>query len=204
MAAARATPEMAQLFSQVKGKSSPIVICAYGAPDAIREASMNGGADAGAVMVVAAIAIPNLLRARMAANESSAVANLRTVNTAEVSYAMSYPQKGYARDLASLGSDPRGAKYISAQHAGLIGGELGSTYCTANASCAKDGYSFALHAVCGAGKCTDYVAFARPLTNSTGTRSFCSTADAVIRVNTGMIITDSLSVAQCRKWAPLE
>jgi prepilin-type N-terminal cleavage/methylation domain-containing protein len=43
------------------------------------------------ILIIAAIAIPNLLRARMAANESSAASSIRTINTAEVTYYSTYP-----------------------------------------------------------------------------------------------------------------
>jgi type IV pilus assembly protein PilA len=43
------------------------------------------------ILIIAAIAIPNLLRARIAANEASAVASIRTLNTAEVTYLTAYP-----------------------------------------------------------------------------------------------------------------
>jgi prepilin-type N-terminal cleavage/methylation domain-containing protein len=59
------------------------------------------------ILIIAAIAIPNLLRARIAANESSATGNLRTLNTAEVSYITAYPSVGYAlvlTDLADTGN----------------------------------------------------------------------------------------------------
>ena len=55
------------------------------------------------ILIIAAIAIPNLLRARIAANESSAVSSIRTVNTAETTYQSAYPTVGYAADLVSLG-----------------------------------------------------------------------------------------------------
>jgi type IV pilus assembly protein PilA len=55
------------------------------------------------ILVIAAIAIPNFLRARMAANESSAVAALRTINTSEVVYAGTYGG-GFSTNLASMGS----------------------------------------------------------------------------------------------------
>src|SRR6476660_3571334 len=55
------------------------------------------------ILIIAAIAIPNLLRARMAANEASAVASVRTVNTAEVTYNSTYPTVGFAANLVSLG-----------------------------------------------------------------------------------------------------
>src|SRR5437016_13485791 len=56
------------------------------------------------ILIIAAIAIPNLLRARIAANESGAVGNLRTMNTAEVSYITAYPTTGYSLTLTELGS----------------------------------------------------------------------------------------------------
>lgn len=55
------------------------------------------------ILVLAAIAIPNLLRARIAANESSAVGSVRTINTAEVTYATLYPNVGFAPSLEALG-----------------------------------------------------------------------------------------------------
>ena len=72
----RASPEMAEMFSQQTTATSPL-ISAYGEENAIREVSRNPGFDAGATLVVAAIAIPNLLRARIAANEASAASNIR-------------------------------------------------------------------------------------------------------------------------------
>src|SRR5437868_14029745 len=55
------------------------------------------------MLIIAAIAIPNLLRARIAANESSAASAIRTLNTAEVSYSTSFPSTGYTVTLADLG-----------------------------------------------------------------------------------------------------
>src|ERR1700682_3714735 len=61
------------------------------------------------ILIIAAIAIPNLLRARIAANESSAVSAIRTVNTAEVSYQSAYPTVGYSTNLGQLGPGGAGA-----------------------------------------------------------------------------------------------
>ena len=55
------------------------------------------------ILIIAAIAIPNLLRSRMAANEASAVGSMRSINTAEVTYASTYPDSGYAVALGNLG-----------------------------------------------------------------------------------------------------
>src|SRR5260370_28823104 len=54
------------------------------------------------ILIIAAIAIPNLMRARMAANDSSAAASERTIVTAEIGYFAAYPTVGYSPDLKSL------------------------------------------------------------------------------------------------------
>jgi type IV pilus assembly protein PilA len=54
------------------------------------------------ILIIAAIAIPNLMRARIASNESAAASQLRTLNSAEVSYTTAYPATGYGT-LAALG-----------------------------------------------------------------------------------------------------
>jgi type IV pilus assembly protein PilA len=55
------------------------------------------------ILIIAAIAIPNLLRSRMAASEASAVSSLRTINTAAVTFSSTYPANGYPVSLAALG-----------------------------------------------------------------------------------------------------
>ena len=67
------------------------------------------------ILIIAAIAIPNLLRSRMAANEASAVGSLRTINTAEVTFSSTFPDSGYALALANLGGAAGGC------NAGTIG-----------------------------------------------------------------------------------
>ena len=58
------------------------------------------------ILIIAAIAIPNLLRARIAANESSAVSSIRTVNTAQVTYSTGYPAVGFSPDLPTCPISP--------------------------------------------------------------------------------------------------
>ena len=57
------------------------------------------------ILIIAAIAIPDLLKSRQAANQASAVGSLRTINTAEVTYASTY-NTGYSRTLALLAPGP--------------------------------------------------------------------------------------------------
>jgi len=200
----QASPEMAALFSQSTTETTPAVICGYGDESALREVSRSGGVDAGAALIVAAIAIPNLLRARIAANESSAVAMIRTVNTAQVIYSSSYAQRGFARDLAALGPDPRGSSAPSADHASLIDATLGNANCAAGAWCTKSGFQFSLSATCKQHRCDEFVVLGTPANSNTGSRSFCSTSDAVVRYQLGPPLTAPISASECLKWAPLQ
>ncbi len=146
------------------------------------------------ILIIAAIAIPNLLRARMAANESSAVASVRTINTAEVTYNSTYPTVGYAATLLALGGV---APCVPAQaNACLIDSVL------ANAStAAKSGYFFNAASVAGTPS-VSYYAEGHPVTiNQTGIRSFCSFEDAVVRVDpAGATVS---SVGGCQALLPL-
>jgi prepilin-type N-terminal cleavage/methylation domain-containing protein len=55
------------------------------------------------ILIIAAIAIPNLLRSKMSANDSAAASTLRTINTSQVTYATNYPALGYALSFTALG-----------------------------------------------------------------------------------------------------
>jgi type IV pilus assembly protein PilA len=143
------------------------------------------------ILIIAAIAIPNLLRARIAANESSAVASIRTINTAEITYGSSYPTVGYATSLTNLGGV---APCVPSSVAGcLIDSVL--------AAGSKSGYNFVANGS-GGPPLTTYFAAATPISlNQTGIRSFCSFEDAVIRVQpTGAGIANE---AACQALLPL-
>ncbi len=200
----RLWPEMAESFAQSSVEAPPVTVCGYGDESSIREVSRSSGMDPGALLIVAAIAIPNVLRSKIAANESSAVAALRAVYTAQISYFSSYPQFGYARDLATLGPDPAGPRLSSAKHANIIDATLGNVTCTEDNWCAKSGFKFRLTASCSKQACQDFVVVATPESPSTGSRNFCSTSDAVIRVQIGPPLTAPPSVSECRAWPPLQ
>jgi type IV pilus assembly protein PilA len=197
---------MAETFARLSPPTSPIVFRAYGDERAIRGVSTSGGADASVILVAAAIAIPNLMRARIAANESSAAGMMHVVVVAQVAYFSAYPGKGYAADLARLGPDPRGTAFQSAEHASFIDASLGNPSCTSGAWCAKSGYNFRLTAECKppASKCREFVVVGTPLTSSTGTKNFCSTSDGVVRYKSGPPLTSSIRPSECRQWAPLQ
>lgn len=142
------------------------------------------------ILVIAAIAIPNLLQARVSANEASAVGSLRTINTAEITYNSSYPTVGFAPTLAALGGSACTAPDETA--ACLIDSAL--------ASGAKSGYSFAATGI-GASPTGGYFAVGSPVSGG-GNRSFCSTEDAVIHFDpSGAAIPDHDS---CQALTPLQ
>ncbi len=118
------------------------------------------------IALLAAIAIPNLLRARLQANEAASQAALRTIATAEITYRSANPQ--YAT-LTDLGSNASGPRYVD------------QTLGCASPPCVKTGYNFTVPA--GSLGTDQFAAMARPTTaDVSGRRSFCITEDGVVRV----------------------
>ena len=135
------------------------------------------------ILIIAAIAIPNLMRARMAANESSAVASLRTINTGEITYQSTYPTVGYATALINLGGTLGAACVPSSTSACLIDSVLANNGNPANSG--KSGFFFTTGTgTVGAGVNVGYTVLAVPMIlNQTGVRAFCAEQDAVVRVD---------------------
>jgi type IV pilus assembly protein PilA len=123
-------------------------------------------------LIIAAIVIPNLLRARIAANESSAVASVRTINTAEISYLSSYPTVGYTCALSNLGGSEQSSR--SQDHAHLIDSALESG--------TRHGYQIVIQNCANSGSGgSKYQLVAYPVSPSPfGERAFCSDETAVI------------------------
>jgi len=135
------------------------------------------------ILVIAAIAIPNLLRSRIAANEASAVGSLRTINTAQVTYALTYPASGFANDLSLLGGTGSSSSSTGAL---LLDNVLGCSSATSPGSqCNKSGYTFMVTVPSGAtSPFATYSTVANPITlDQTGKRYFYSDASGVIRYN---------------------
>ena len=126
------------------------------------------------ISIIAAIAVPGLLRARMTANETSAIASLKAVTSSEVAYSSSCGQNGYAGTFTRLATPPPGTTE------GFISADLGQSDAPQ-----KSGYDFALAdgtgATVGPTDCnaaattTAYYASATPQTfGTTGSRSFAT------------------------------
>jgi type IV pilus assembly protein PilA len=135
------------------------------------------------ILIIAAIAIPNLMRSKMAANEASAISSLRTLNTAEVTYATVYPSVGYSNDMPSLGglpavcSVPGGA---SAATACIIDEVLATATTLATA---KSGYFYTYGGLIAVGGVnTAYTVTASPtIVGTAGQRYFFTDQSGVLR-----------------------
>jgi type IV pilus assembly protein PilA len=121
------------------------------------------------ILIIAAIAIPNLIKSKMAANEASAVGSIRTIVTSEVAQATACPTVGFTPTLTDLNTGNTCAPMLN---------EIDSTL----AAGSKSGYSFTLAAGAGVGPPeTTFLVNAAPLSASSGTRYFCSDESGVIR-----------------------
>ncbi len=137
------------------------------------------------ILVIAAIAIPNLLRARMSANDSSAAASVRMISTAEIAYFATYPTLGYPATMITLG----GAAPCSP---GIVTGcLLDNSLATNNGGSGKSGYSFAAVGSASAGSIVNdqFLATGTPLGATTGSKAYCSIQDAVLRLQPAGNIT---------------
>ncbi|HLJ28065.1 MAG TPA: prepilin-type N-terminal cleavage/methylation domain-containing protein [Candidatus Angelobacter sp.] len=127
------------------------------------------------LLIIAAIAIPNLWRSRQRANDAAAVSALRVLIASEASYASTYGQTvGYAGSLAVLGP----AATCDQTHACLLDPQLGC----AKEPCLRNGYNFYSITDSASPPINDFAFTATPVTwNWSGTSNFCVAEDGVIR-----------------------
>ena len=140
------------------------------------------------ILIIAAIAIPNLIRARISANQASGVASMRGIGTAEIQYQSNYPQVGYSATLLTLGTGaatnpptPCPAAGATAAAACLIDGVL-----TGAATIPKSGYAIQETGQIVAPAVTNnvFVSEAFPaIYDRTGVQSYCMIEDGVVRSN---------------------
>src|SRR6476661_541602 len=133
--------------------------------------------------IIAAIAVPGLLRARISGNEASAIGSLRAVSSAQSTFAASCANGMYAQALDTLGSGPSGGS-------AFISPDLG-----ASATATKSGYTVSLGGssatgtACNGGTAlsSGYHAWADPVSSSTGTRYFGTNTTGTIWQNTSSL-----------------
>ncbi len=125
------------------------------------------------ILIIAAIAIPNLLRARIAANESSAVASLRTINTAHDFLQLQLPDGRLCDHPDPIVGHLHGHRRSHIDYRLLDRFDAGMRH------------QERLYRSPPSGTSGGYAAWANPVTtNTTGVRAFCSVADAVVRTST--------------------
>ncbi len=119
------------------------------------------------ILVIAAIAIPNLMKARIAANESSAVSAIHAINTAEIAYSTAYPTIGFSAAFSDLGPAAGGTCPGTPTAACYIDSTL--------AKGTKSGYTFTYKQDTSSTPSTGYTINADPVTPFvTGNRHFYS------------------------------
>ena len=131
------------------------------------------------MLLIAAIAIPSLLRARIAANESSAAAAIRTITSAEIAYSSAYATVGYAVQIQDLGgaapctSGPTHACVLDDNLAQAVPGTRGHS-----------GYQFLATGINSGGLTNSaFVTGTAPLSpQKTGDRNFCAVTDGTLRI----------------------
>ena len=132
------------------------------------------------ILIIAAIATPNLLRSKMASNEAAAVSALRTINTSSVAYSTSYGQ--YPGTLGSLG--PMSGTSPTSTTADLIDSVL--------AAGTKSGYVITYAGATSSGVVGSYTIVAKAVTQGvSGQRSFFTDASGVIRADPAAAATAS-------------
>ena len=153
------------------------------------------------ILIIAAIAIPNLVSARMRANEASAVATVRTIDTAELTYSQSYPTIGYAVSLLDLGGAQPCA--VPTSTAACLVPDPVST--AAPGTNGKNGYAFVAIGSSSLGVANDqFVVGAAPtIPDVTGIRLFCSVHDNVMRWTGGPSNIPVSAVPACIAYLPL-
>jgi type IV pilus assembly protein PilA len=129
------------------------------------------------ILIIAAIAIPNLLRARIQANEASAVSSIHAINTAEISYTTLFPTVGFAPSLLALGDGGTTP---------CPGTSAASCYIDSNlASGTKSGYNFVYTQDSSMTPAMHYTVTANPVSlGISGQRGFYSSDSNVTRFNT--------------------
>jgi type IV pilus assembly protein PilA len=142
------------------------------------------------ILIIAAIAIPNLLRSKIAANESSAVGSVRTIGTAEVTYSSSWGV-GYANNLAFLGG---ASPCVAASTTACLIDDLLSV-----APNTKSGYVFAAAGTLLVNNVNNgFEINATPsVVQTTGVRAFCADQTGVIRFVTPGAAPIGLGAGTC-------
>ena len=144
------------------------------------------------ILIIAAVAIPNLVRAKISANQAAVVASLRSLNTAQIQYQSNWPTTGFATSIIALGTGKASVPPTPCPAGGATSGAacLVDGVLTGAATIGKSGYLIDSIGQIGPGSTSAipdvYESEAGPIAfDRTGVNSYCSALDGVIRSNTG-------------------
>jgi type IV pilus assembly protein PilA len=153
------------------------------------------------ILIIAAIAIPNLMRARMAANDSSAAASVRSINSAEIGYFGAYPTVGFPATMSALGG---AMPCVPSQATGCLLDDNVAQNGTPPGS-GKSGYNFNAVGAASPGSFINnrFLSTGTPFSRDTGTRAYCSIDDGVIRLQPAGNITLVASYNACGALSPM-
>ena len=132
------------------------------------------------ISVLAALALPVLLRGARAANESSAIGDLRSFYHAQMTYAQMFPARGFADDIVNLAPVIRTATGIS-----MAGGTLDFVLHCAIQPCQKNGYLFTVDQTSGAPVDTFRITAVPAVPGKTGIRGFCLSSTGIVTYDPG-------------------
>jgi type IV pilus assembly protein PilA len=132
----------------------------------------------GIILIIAAIAIPNLLKTKIQANQAAAVSTLRNIHNSQAVYILQYgASSSYASSLSMLGPAPAGGQ-CNSLNACLVDDFIG---CAAQ-PCPKSGYNYYVVSSVAAAPFTDYTGTATPVSfGNTGQNNYCTADDGIIR-----------------------
>jgi type IV pilus assembly protein PilA len=144
------------------------------------------------ILIIASIAIPNLLKSKISANQAAAVSTLRNINNSQATYISEFTTTGYADTLAKLGAGTP----CDATHDCLVDELIGC----ASQPCPKSGYLYSMVSTAAAAPISDYATTATPLGwGSSGLENYCSTDEGVLRkqVNPTSVISGATARSAC-------
>jgi type IV pilus assembly protein PilA len=151
------------------------------------------------ILIIAAIAIPNLMRARMAANDASAAGSIHAISVAEAAYFGAYQSSiGFPATLVPLGGAPPCSPNL------VTSCLIDNVLATNGGGVGKSGFSFAATGISTVGVTNNqFYATATPNSNLTGTRAYCSSDDMVVRLQPSGVVTLVGSYATCQALTPM-
>lgn len=147
------------------------------------------------------IALPHFFRAKMSGPATPGASTIRTINTAEVTYATNYEKIGYAPNLIVLG--PVNTSDCGPEHACLLDNVVSCPEGIGQGWCVKTGYRYNIQTSSSEPPYKDYWVTATPIEADPSLKNYCSAEDAVIRIESAAPLKRPYTRAECLALPPL-